>query len=312
MFLLKHQGPKMYILVALTGPFALRASEAAMLRREDIHLEACPPYISIPKERGRGKSPGDVPIMPDQASLLRMWLTEGVTVDRTVKVNQNGNQTRHEKHKLPSSGRLFPCRQTTYKKKKVKQDHLGYHAVWSAIRKAAEAFFKLRPGVAKCWKQLRSHSGRSTKITMLMGEGVSLSMSMKFARHAQSSIKTHLQYGKLTVKDIHHYLLQERGRTADMLATQRRRTAQDSMEPILDKPLEQEAKEPSGAPRRRLKSKTCVQMQPTLSSPAMHPLADCSLKDAIKWHEQGLLDDAEFATVKRDMMNRVAASRKAD
>ena len=80
-FLLQHQGPRMYILVALTGLFALRASEAAMLRREDIHLQASPPYINIPKERGRGKSPGDVPIMPEQASLLRLWLTEGVTVD---------------------------------------------------------------------------------------------------------------------------------------------------------------------------------------------------------------------------------------
>ena len=48
-FLLQHQGPRMYILVALTGLFALRASEAAMLRREDIHLQASPPYITSRK-----------------------------------------------------------------------------------------------------------------------------------------------------------------------------------------------------------------------------------------------------------------------
>ena len=272
-----------------------------MLRREDIHLQASPPYINIPKERGRGKSPGDVPIMPEQASLLRLWLTEGVTVERKVRVNQNGFQTRHDKYVLPSSGRLFPCRQTTYKKKRIKRDHLGYHAVWSAVRKAAEAFCKTQPEVARCWKQLRTHSGRSTKITMLMGEGVSLAMSMKFARHAQTSIKTHLGYGKLTVKDIHRYLLAERGRGAALLATKRG-----------EKPMG-EPSEPDTAPmQRRLRKKTSTQAPARIGLNPTDPLTDCTLKDAIAWHEKGLLNESEFAKVKQNMIGRLQVSDGAE
>ena len=305
----------MYILVALTCLFALRASEAAMLRREDIYLQANPPFIRIPKEKGRGKSPGDVPIMPEQASLLRMWLGEGVTVSRTVKVNQNGARTRHEKYVLPKAGRLFPCRQSTYKKKKIQRPHLGYHAVWSAVRKAAEAFCSTHPGAAKCWKQLRTHSGRSTKITMLMGEGVSLSMSMKFARHSQSSIKTHLAYGKLTVRDIHKYLLQERGRVADYLSTQRRLAGHETPRASsgLEKNQHKDPSDPDKASvRRRCRTKTSDSAPlPALRASTMHPLQDCSLKDAVLWHKDGILDKEEFAAVKRDMIGRLEGCQAA-
>lgn len=50
--------------------------------------------------------------------------------------------------------------------------------------------------------KLRPHSGRATLITELMGEGMTTAMSMKYARHAPGSIKVHLRYGRLTLKDV--------------------------------------------------------------------------------------------------------------
>ena len=50
--------------------------------------------------------------------------------------------------------------------------------------------------------ELRPHSGRATLITELMGEGMTTAMSMKYARHAPGSIKVHLKYGRLTLKDV--------------------------------------------------------------------------------------------------------------
>ena len=38
-FVLKERGPRMYVLIMLTGMFALRAGEAAMLRRSDLMLD---------------------------------------------------------------------------------------------------------------------------------------------------------------------------------------------------------------------------------------------------------------------------------
>ena len=35
-----------------------------------------------------------------------------------------------------------------------------------------------------------------------MGEGLTTALSMKYARHAPSSYKVHLGYGRLTLKDI--------------------------------------------------------------------------------------------------------------
>ena len=38
-------------------------------------------------------------------------------------------------------------------------------------------------------EQLRTHSGRATKMTLMMGEGIALSMTVEYARHARSWIK---------------------------------------------------------------------------------------------------------------------------
>ena len=89
-FILKEKGPRMYVLIMLTGMFALRAGEAAMLRRSDLMLDMTPPRLNIPKEKGRGKSPGQVPIMPEQIDVLRTWISPGVTAIRRKVLNQNG------------------------------------------------------------------------------------------------------------------------------------------------------------------------------------------------------------------------------
>ena len=49
---------------------------------------------------------------------------------------------------------------------------------------------------------IRPHSGRATLITELMGEGMTTAMSMRFARHAPSSVSVHLAYGRLTLQDL--------------------------------------------------------------------------------------------------------------
>ena len=50
--------------------------------------------------------------------------------------------------------------------------------------------------------KLRPHSGRATLITELMGEGLTTALSMKYARHAPTSYKVHLKYGRLTLQDV--------------------------------------------------------------------------------------------------------------
>ena len=50
--------------------------------------------------------------------------------------------------------------------------------------------------------KIRPHSGRATLITELMGEGLTTAMSMKYARHAPGSVRVHLRYGRLTLRDV--------------------------------------------------------------------------------------------------------------
>ena len=75
------------------------------------------------------------------------------------------------------------------------------------VRSAARDFTKTRSGMADCWQRLRTRSGRATKKTLLMGQGVSLAIRMKFARHAKSSIRAHHAFARLTTADVRRYLL---------------------------------------------------------------------------------------------------------
>jgi integrase len=87
-FILNNHTSRMYVLIMLTGMFALRCQEACMLNAEDIQLDNDPPQLVVKSEPGRAKSPGIVPIMPEQAELLKLWMRHGVTkIDRKRLIN---------------------------------------------------------------------------------------------------------------------------------------------------------------------------------------------------------------------------------
>jgi hypothetical protein len=113
------------------------------------------------------------------------------------------------------------------------------------------------------FQRIRSHSGRAICFALMMGEGVPFPLSMKFARHAQGSLKIHLGHGRLTVVDIHKYLVE-------------RRSSQ-----IPGRNLEV-------VPAEKTKRKTGVE--------------DCSLKDLVFWHERGRLRKTEFCCAKAKLM----------
>jgi len=74
------------------------------------------------------------------------------------------------------------------------------------VKRQAPLFLKdLQQGGGK-WvpevARLRPHSGRATLITELMGEGMTVALSMKYARHAPGSQKVHLRYGQLSLADV--------------------------------------------------------------------------------------------------------------
>ena len=289
---------RMYALITLTGTLALRAGEAAMLRREDIQLESTPPQVKIPKEKGRGKSPGSIPLLPEQVQILLSWIHQGIHCTRTKKINQHCEQEVQDSYYIPSKGRLFESRHK-YGNKKLRVDHLGYHAIWAAVRSLAEGFIKERPHVASNWRQLRSHSGRSTKITMMLGEGVSLAISMAFARHSKNSIRTHLLYGKLTSSHIHKYLAEHRQQVlvkaplsctaADAAA----RPPQNGKHPLA---------EDVAAPARRVKGK---QSPASNEASTKDPLQGCTLNSAVAWYDEGKLNKDEFEKVKCHLLRKI-------
>ena len=296
-FILKERGPRMYVLIMLTGMFALRAGEAAMLKRSDLMMDMTPPRLNIPKEKGRGKSPGQVPIMPEQLQLLRTWIDQGVTSVRRKMLNQNGAKDVRETYKIPEKGRLFAAKKK-YKKKKVKRDHLSYHAVWDAVHTCARKFCTAYPSAAAKWEQLRTHSGRATKITLMMGEGIALSMSMEYARHAKNSIKTHLGYGRLTTAHVHQYLLKERAKQIGMLT---------DMVAKRDKGAEPVAA--AAETRKRVTGKQQkgeqAEKRTKTDDPAEDILHGCSLKDIMEWYSSGKLSKEEFDKVKARLLENM-------
>ena len=83
---------------------------------------------------------------------------------------------------------------------------MHYHAVYDHVRQQAPRFLAHLQKTGKQWgpevAKLRPHSGRATLITELMGEGLTTALSMKYARHAPTSYKVHLKYGRLTLQDV--------------------------------------------------------------------------------------------------------------
>ena len=78
--------------------------------------------------------------------------------------------------------------------------------MYDHVRRQAPKFLEHLKKAGKQWgsevAKLRPHSGRATLITELMGEGLTTALSMKYARHAPSSYKVHLKYGRLTLEDM--------------------------------------------------------------------------------------------------------------
>jgi integrase len=262
-FVLKEGTCRMYVLIMLTGMFALRCGEACMLCTEDIRLDDDPPHLVVKAERGRGKSPGTVPIMQAQAELLKMWMAQGVEQVRRRKTNQHSGQKEVvDFFEFPETGRIFASR-GMYKGVKTQQQHLGYHAVWAAVSKLSAMYAKQNDHHSRVWEGIRSHSGRATKITLLMGEGISLACSMRYARHAHDSIRTHLRYGRLTCSHIYKYLQAEQERQSP--------TAQKRKNSTEDVAVDGESK---------------------------NGLEGSTLKDIIEWFRAGLLSEAEFKCAK--------------
>ena len=204
-WLLEHCGPRVYLAVFFTGAFGLRCSESRGLKREDICLGAAIPKIRITGDTaGARKSPGDVYVRKQHMSLMVSILKDGIRTQRMLKHKHGkgakGLIKKEEHFVLPTSGYIFKSRS------KASQQHLHYHAIYDHVRRQAPLFEKhlaaigepVSPEVAR----LRPHSGRATLITELMGEGLTTTMNMKYARHSPSSHKVHLRYGRLTLADV--------------------------------------------------------------------------------------------------------------
>ena len=85
-WLLKNAGPRIYLVVFLTGALGLRCSEALALKREDIKLDNDIPKVRVTGEtHGAKKSPGDVYVRKQHIGLLRKHFKDGITVEMTKR-----------------------------------------------------------------------------------------------------------------------------------------------------------------------------------------------------------------------------------
>eukprot|EP00438_Fugacium_kawagutii_P023109 Skav229775 [mRNA] locus=scaffold519:82504:83175:- [translate_table: standard] len=178
-FIASECGARVAVVISMTGYFGLRCSEALCLKREDISVRGEIPKIIVSGEtRGNKKSPGEVYIRKSHLAWLKSLLSNGLTVQRKRK-HKHGSCDFMDSYQVPESGFIFTSR------KKAKEEHLHYHAIYAHVKRQAPRFLdhlkksgqKWGPEVAK----LRPHSGRATLITELMGEGLSTALSMKYA-----------------------------------------------------------------------------------------------------------------------------------
>ena len=141
----------------------------------------------------------DVYIRKQHIKVLKQFIKEGIAVSRQ-KGHKYGTREVTELFQLPAKGFIFKSRA------KADQSHLHYHAVYDHIRRQAPKFLDHLQKEGKQWRpeiaKLRPHSGRATLITELMGEGLTIALSMKYARHAPGSYKVHLKYSRLTLADV--------------------------------------------------------------------------------------------------------------
>ena len=194
---LEQHTTQMAVLIQFTALFALRCGEACALTASDLLMDSDPPQVRVRKQKGSGKSPGTIPITPEKVDYVRELSNQGLSWKRK-RSNRHGSWTVTDTYMLPEQGPLFP---STKKKRRQKKQPITYHCVWSAVDKLSKSFSKKYPGNA--FERIRSHSGRATAITTMMGQGVPLPISMKFARHKPGSLKVHLNYGQLTCMDVY-------------------------------------------------------------------------------------------------------------
>ena len=201
----EHAGPRVYLVILLTGALGLRCGEALALKREDLHLEGPIPKVVITGETsGAQKSPGDVYVRKQHLQLLRNILKSGVVTKRT-RGHKHGKGPRKvisftKKRLVPETGYIFGAR------KKARHGHLHYNGIYSHVRREAPRFAKAlkdagRPAPPEIAK-LRPHSGRATLITELMGEGMTTAMGMKYAARSPDAFKVHLKHGRLTLQNV--------------------------------------------------------------------------------------------------------------
>ena len=145
-WLLKSRGPRMMVVVKLTGCFGLRAGEAVALKREDIVLHGGVPKICVTGETaGARKSPGEVFIRLKDLGFVKLLLTKGIT-GKHIRGHKHGKRLsgggrrrtieKLETYRAPKTGYLFTAR------KNAAQKHLSYHAVYLAVRQEAPKFFE--------------------------------------------------------------------------------------------------------------------------------------------------------------------------
>ena len=216
-WLIQTAGPKIFFVVFLTGAFGLRCGEALALKREDLNLEAGIPKLVITGESaGARKSPGEVYVRAQHVKVIRKWLRGGIPNIRCKKHKHGKGKgkiiTVAETYVIPKKGFLFRSRRN------AARPFLHYHAVYDHIRRQAPKFRAHLQKTQQQWgaeiAKLRPHSGRATLITELMGEGLTTALSMKYARHAPTSYKVHLKYGRLTLQDVQQACDATRGSSA--------------------------------------------------------------------------------------------------
>ena len=204
---------------------------------------------------------------PSDKQIIQQWMEQGISQKRSRTTNQHGKRVEYmDYYKLPTSGRLFLPREQ-YGGRTTNKDHLSYHAVWSAVNKLEKAYTKERGTgltASMSWERIRTHSGRATKITLMMGEGISLAVSMRYARHSSDSIHTHLRYGRLSCAHIYNYLLAERERVAATAAE---------------------------TPAVKRSRNTAVAAE----------LCGTTLKDLVCWAKEGILTAEEFEKAKKNL-----------
>ena len=226
-WMLEHAGARVYTVLMLTGAFGLRCSEALALRREDIMLEGDIPKVRVAgRVPGSRKSPGDVYIRQRHFQSLKTIAEKGVHVKRT-RGHKLGKATIHDSYSFPKQGYLFKSR------RRAAAGHMSYHAIYVHVRREAPKFLTHLKTNKQKWEadiaKLRPHSGRATLITELMGEGMSTALSMKYARHAPGSVKVHLAYGRLTLRDVKRVC----DRLEDVQPTRKRKWADMSTQQLL-------------------------------------------------------------------------------